>query len=78
MNFRLQMVIDIVRQLGEVCRCLKNTEGKMRDSFSYMSPCIWKSDTGGSYREEKLGLGKWKFLRPTITSKIKTGQAVFV
>lgn len=57
---------------------MKNTEGKTRDNFSYMSPRIWKSDIGGFYRAEKLGLGEWKFLRLTSTSKIKTRQAVYV
>jgi len=70
MNFRLQMVTDRVRQVGEDYWCLKNIEDNMRDSFSDISSCIWKSDFGGSYREEKLGLGKWKFLRPTSTSNI--------
>ena len=71
MNFRLQMVSDLVRHLGEDCWCLKNTEDNTRDSFSNMSPCVWKSYFDGSNREEKLGQAKWKFLRPTSTSKIK-------
>ena len=40
MNFRLQMVTDLVRQVGEDCWCLKNIEDNMRDSFSDMSSCI--------------------------------------
>jgi len=78
MNFRLQMVSGLVRQLGEDCWCLKNVEGNMRDSFSNMSSCVWKSDFGGSYREEKLGLGKWKFLRLTSTNKIKSRHAMYI
>jgi len=72
------MISDLVRQLGEYFWCLKNMEDNMRDSFSNISSCIWKSNFGGSYREEKLGLGKWKFLRPTSTSKIKPRQAMYV